>query len=57
MKTQVKNMLSSNGNKIANQFIIETGKSTVFQSYGSIIVKKTAKNNRKQGYKTSAARI
>ena len=44
MKTSVENMTSSNGNKIANQFIIRTGKSTIFQSYNSTIVKRTNKN-------------
>lgn len=44
MKTQVQNMTSINGNTIANQFIIKTGKSVLFQSYNSVIVKKTAKN-------------
>ena len=44
MKTKVSNMLSNNNNKIANQFIISTGKSTIFQSYNSIIVKRTNKN-------------
>jgi len=44
MKTSVQNMTSSNGNTIANQFIINTAKSTIFQSYDSVIVKKTSKN-------------
>ena len=40
MKT--KNMTSTNGNKVANQFIItdEDNGHTYFQSYNSIIVKK-----------------
>ena len=47
---KVKNMVSSSGNKIANQFIIETEghgalgnfiKKTVFQSYETIIAVKT----------------
>lgn len=37
---RVKNLTSKNGNKIANQFIIETEFYTIFQSYESIIVKK-----------------
>ena len=36
---QVKNMESSKGNKIANQFIIHNTDATYFQSYSSIIVK------------------
>lgn len=32
-------MTSDNGNKIANQFIINTPEATYFQSYESIIVK------------------
>jgi hypothetical protein len=35
----VKNMTSNNGNKIANQFIIEDDNATYFQSYESMIVK------------------
>ena len=39
---KVKNMTSNNGNKIANQFIIEDDFNTVyFQSYNSMIAKKT----------------
>lgn len=33
----VYNMTSRNGNKVANQFIIEDGRRTVFQSYSSTI--------------------
>ena len=40
----VKNMTSSNGNKIANQFVISTSTSEIFQSYDSVIVKQTRKN-------------
>lgn len=40
MKTSVENMESSNGNKVANQFIIHTENSVIFQSYNSVIVKK-----------------
>ena len=40
MKTLTTNMTSTNGNKVANQFIIHDEKrSTFFQSYRSIIVK------------------
>ena len=35
---KVCNMVSSNGNKVPNQFIIKTDKGTYFQSYDSIIV-------------------
>ena len=34
---KVKNMTSSNGNKIANQFEIETDDAYYFQSYDSVI--------------------
>jgi hypothetical protein len=34
---KVTNMTSSNGNKIANQFIIEDDKKRAFQSYSSVI--------------------
>lgn len=44
MKTKVLNLLSSSGNKIANQFEIRTSTAKYFQSYNSIIVKVTAKN-------------
>lgn len=40
---KVQNMTSSNGNKIANQFIIEDKNKTFFQSYNSIICKKEFK--------------
>lgn len=35
---KVKNMTSANGNKIANQFIIESENFTTFQSYESTII-------------------
>jgi len=39
MTAKVRNMTSSNGNKIANQFIIELdGGGETFQSYDSVIV-------------------
>jgi len=44
MKTSVKNMKSSNGNTISNQFILTTSTSKIFQSYDSVIVKQTSKN-------------
>lgn len=34
---KVQNMTSSNGNKIANQFLIDNGLQQVFQSYDSVI--------------------
>lgn len=34
---KVENMTSTNGNKVANQFIIRDGKRIIFQSYDSII--------------------
>ena len=34
---KVENMTSKNGNKIANQFVIENNGRTYFQSYNSII--------------------
>lgn len=34
---KVKNMTSHKGNKIANQFVIETEEGTYFQSYDSVI--------------------
>jgi hypothetical protein len=37
--TKVKNMTSSNGNKVANQFEIWTENARIFQSYNSIIAK------------------
>jgi len=36
-------MTSSNGNTIANQFVISTSTSEIFQSYDSVIVKQTRK--------------
>lgn len=36
---KVRNMISANGNKIANQFIIYNQHTTTFQSYDSIIAK------------------
>ena len=44
MKLKVRNMSSPRtGNPIANQFIIEVGAYTYFQSYSSIIVRKGPK--------------
>lgn len=38
---KVQNMTSSNGNKVANQFIITDDNATYFQSYNSMIVKRS----------------
>jgi len=38
--TKVENMRSSNGNKVANQFIITTENTTTFQSYDTVIAVK-----------------
>ena len=40
MKLSVKNMTSSNGNLVPNQFVIDDGNKTVFQSYNTIIAVK-----------------
>jgi len=37
MKIKVRNMYSSSGNPVANQFIIYTDEGTYFQSYDSVI--------------------
>jgi hypothetical protein len=37
MKIKVRNLTSSRGNKVANQFEIEAGNKTYFQSYETII--------------------
>jgi thiamine biosynthesis protein ThiC len=43
-RVKVENMVSSKGNKIANQFIIRVNsEGTFFQSYNTIIVAKTPK--------------
>ena len=34
---KVSNMFSSNGNQVPNQFIIDSGNKTVFQSYKTIV--------------------
>ena len=38
---KIRNMQSPNGNDVPNQFIIEDGNAVYYQSYDSIIVKKT----------------
>lgn len=42
---KVSNMLSHNGNKVANQFIIEYGNFTAFQSYNTLIAVYDSKND------------
>ena len=37
---KVENMTSSNGNKVANQFLLKTENSTMFQSYDTLIAVK-----------------
>lgn len=44
MIPEIENMISSRGNRIANQFIIRTNDAVYFQSYDTIIVKKTCDN-------------
>jgi hypothetical protein len=44
---KITNMTSSNGNKVANQFIISDDNVEYFQSYSTIIVKKTYGKNPK----------
>ena len=41
---KISNMYSSNGNKVPNQFIIENGSKTVFQSYNTIVAIKENDN-------------
>jgi hypothetical protein len=38
---KISNFESAKGNKVANQFIINTSEYTLFQSYNSVIVKTT----------------
>lgn len=47
---KVENMTSSNGNKIANQFIIREKNVIVFQSYNSVICKEVTENGKKVVY-------
>jgi len=46
MKYKVRNIYSSSGNKIANQFIIDTNNKEIFQSYNTIIAIKNYKNGK-----------
>ncbi len=47
-KVKVENMTSAKGNKIANQFVIQTGDGLYFQSYSSIIARKFFENGVKR---------
>lgn len=38
LKTSVRNMISSSGREVANQFVISTTEGQYFQSYSSVIV-------------------
>ena len=46
MKYKVRNMYSSNGNKVANQFVIYGNNEEIFQSYNTIIAIKNRKNGK-----------
>jgi len=41
-------MISSNGNKIANQFIVNESEFTLFQSYDSVIIKTTFEDGKRK---------
>ena len=45
-KISVRNIIGHSGNPIANQFEIETSDADYFQSYGSVIAKRTYENNK-----------
>ena len=47
---KIQNMTSSNGNKVANQFIIFDSEATYFQSYDSIIIKTTFEDGERKTY-------
>lgn len=42
---KIKNMTSNRGNKVANQFILEFGNYTAFQSYTTLIAVYDSKND------------
>ena len=46
MEVMARNMISSNGNTVPNQFIIHTKTATYFQSYRSIIIKRNDRNGK-----------
>ena len=47
---KIQNMTSSRGNKVPNQFIIFDGDTIYFQSYDSIIVKRTSEDGERVVY-------
>ena len=47
---KISNFESSKGNKVANQFIINTPEYTLFQSYNSVIVKTTFEEGKRVVY-------
>ena len=47
---KISNFKSSKGNKVANQFIINTPEYTLFQSYNSVIVKTTFEEGKRVVY-------
>ena len=47
---KISNFESSKGNKVANQFIINTPEYTLFQSYNSVIVKTTFEDGKRVVY-------
>ncbi len=44
-KIKIENMISSNGNKFANQFTVTTPRGVYFQSYETLIAFKPSKGN------------
>ena len=46
MEVMVRNMISSNGNTVPNQFIIHTKTATYFQSYRTLIIKRNDRNGK-----------
>jgi hypothetical protein len=46
MEFKVRNMISSNGNIVPNQFIIKTNNKTYFQSYDVIVAVRDNKSNK-----------
>ena len=47
---KISNFESAKGNKVANQFIINTPEYTLFQSYNSVIVKTTFEDGKRIVY-------
>ena len=62
MEYKVKNMVSSQGNKVPNQYIIDTSGKEIFQSYKTIIAMKDYQNGkiyldeRKWNYSTTTSK-